>query len=93
MDVDSGPVIPFLGVSAGSSGIVFIGAAAFADHELFYALLTALDFTVFPQVNNGQLRYYASNHGGERHFCTRSCKTRYGIDQRHDKMKVWLSQD
>ena len=47
-DVDSGPVVPLLGVSAGSSGLAFLGARAFDDRAYFRGLQASLDFAAFP---------------------------------------------
>lgn len=65
MDVDSGPIVPVLGISAGSSGMAFIGASAFGDREYLAALLTSLNFGGFPIERDGQLRYAASNQVGD----------------------------
>ena len=48
-DVDSGPVVPVLGVSAGSSGLAFLGARAFDDRAYFRGLQASVDFAAFPQ--------------------------------------------
>ena len=63
-DVDSGPVIPVLEISAGSSGLAFVGARAFDDRAYFRSLQTTLDFAGFPHQRNGRLRYCASNQVG-----------------------------
>jgi len=65
MDVDSGPVIPVLGLSPGSSGLAFLGAGTFGDTELLGGLLTSLDFGGFPVERDGKLRYCASNQVGD----------------------------
>ncbi len=65
MDVDSGPVIPVLEVSAGSSGLAFLGASAFGDREYFASLRTSLDFAAFPVATDGGLRYAAGNAVGD----------------------------
>ncbi len=65
MDVDSGPVVPGLGVSAGSSGLAFVGAAAFDDRAYFRSLRTSLDFAGFPLEDEGRLQYCASNQVGD----------------------------
>lgn len=64
-DVDSGPIIPVLNISAGSSGMAFIGATAFADDEFLTALNTTLDFAAFPERKVGTLKYCASNQVGD----------------------------
>jgi hypothetical protein len=64
-DIDSGPVIPVLNISAGSSGLAFLGARTFDDREYFRSLQTTLDFAAFPMRKDGQLRYSASNQVGD----------------------------
>ena len=64
-DVDSGPPIPGLGVSAGASGLAVVGASAFDDESYLAALFTTLDFAGFPQEEDGALRYCASNELGD----------------------------
>jgi len=64
-DIDSGVVIPGLGVSAGSSGMAFIAASTFHDWDFLRALATTLDMAAFPSLKNGQLKYCASNQVGD----------------------------
>ncbi|MCK5706565.1 MAG: hypothetical protein KAI43_02840 [Candidatus Aureabacteria bacterium] len=64
-DVDSGPVIPFLEISAGSSGLAFVAAGAFDDDIYLQKLLTAVQFAGFPIEKNGELKYGASNQVGD----------------------------
>jgi len=64
-DIDSGPVVPLLDVSAGSSGMALIGAAAFGDAEYLAGLRTTLDFAAFPTRSGDALRYGASNQVGD----------------------------
>lgn len=64
-DIDSGVVIPGLKVSAGGSGLAFIGAAAFGDREYLEALARTLDFAAFPSRRNDGLKYCASNQVGD----------------------------
>lgn len=64
-DVDSGPPIPILGVSAGSSGTAFIAASAFHDTDYLVELFTTLDFAGFPRREDGALQYCASNQLGD----------------------------
>jgi Linalool dehydratase/isomerase len=64
-DVDSGPVIPVLDISAGSSGMAFIGASSFGDDEYLSALAATLDFSAFPTRRQGRLKYCASNQVGD----------------------------
>jgi len=65
MDVDSGMVVPGLGVSAGSSGMAFIAAASFHDWDFLQALTTTLDMAAFPARQHGGLKYCASNQVGD----------------------------
>lgn len=65
MDVDSGPVIPILDVSAGSSGQALLGAAAFADAPYYRSLTTTLMFAGFPIERDGRMRFGASNQVGD----------------------------
>ena len=62
-DVDSGPVI--LGISPASSGLGFMGAAAFNDTDYCRQLLTSLRFGGFPVETNGRLQFCASNQVGD----------------------------
>jgi hypothetical protein len=64
-DIDSGPVIPILQASAGSSGFAIVGAAAFGDRAWLRELLTSLNFAGFPARHAGTLRYQASNEVGD----------------------------
>lgn len=64
-DIDSGPVIPLLDISAGSSGMAFLGAGAFGDRAFLSALLTSLQAGGFPVKTNGRLRFAASNQVGD----------------------------
>ncbi|MDF2695514.1 MAG: hypothetical protein K0S65_3897 [Labilithrix sp.] len=62
-DVDSGPIVPFLGASAGSSGLALLGASAFADEPWFGPLLSSLELVGFPDPATGS--YRASNDVGD----------------------------
>lgn len=64
-DVDSGPVIPLLDISAGSSGLALVAARAFDDAEFFRALVTTLNFSAFPVREQGRLKYCAGNEVGD----------------------------
>jgi hypothetical protein len=64
-DVDSGPVVPLLGASPGSSGLALLAAAAFSDDEYFAQLSTALEFAGFPLRARGTLRFAAGNQVGD----------------------------
>ena len=64
-DIDSGPVIPVFNISAGSSGMAFIGASAFGDEKFLSSLAATLDFAGFPSRQGGRLKYCASNQVGD----------------------------
>lgn len=65
VDVDSGPVVPGLNLSAGSSGLAILGAASFNDTPFLRGLLTSLNYGGFPIWEGGRLRYAASNQVGD----------------------------
>ena len=65
VDVDSGPVVPVLDMSAGSTGLAILAAASFGDDEYLQGLLTSLQFAAFPVRGNGELKYAASNQVGD----------------------------
>ncbi|MBW2255468.1 MAG: hypothetical protein JRI25_12835 [Deltaproteobacteria bacterium] len=60
-DVDSGPIVPVLGASAGSSGLALVGAGAFADRRFQDALLSSLNLAAFPIRSGDALAYQAGN--------------------------------
>jgi len=64
-DIDSGPIIPVLNISAGSSGLALVGAAAFGDDDFLGSLVATLDFAAFPKREGGRLKYCASNQVGD----------------------------
>jgi hypothetical protein len=64
-DVDSGPVIPWLDVSAGSSGLAFVGAAGFGDRAYWDQLWATLEMAGFPVAEGGTVRYAAGNQVGD----------------------------
>jgi hypothetical protein len=64
-DVDSGPIVPFLEASAGSSGLALVAASAFGDECYLGALMTTLDLAAFPTRDGSKLRYLASNRVGD----------------------------
>ena len=64
-DVDSGPIIPIFNISAGASGMAFVGATAFTDDRFLASLAATLDFAAFPCRQNGRLKYCASNQVGD----------------------------
>jgi hypothetical protein len=64
-DIDSGPIIPVFNISAGASGMAFIGASAFRDDPFLSSLAATLDFAGFPSSQGGRLKYCASNQVGD----------------------------
>lgn len=64
-DIDSGPIVPLLGASAGSSGLALVAAASFDDRERLTALTRSLELAAFPSRTDGVLRYRASNQVGD----------------------------
>jgi hypothetical protein len=64
-DVDSGPIVPGVDASAGSSGLAFIAAASFGDTDFLASLRTTLDFAAFPIEAGDGMRYAASNQVGD----------------------------
>ena len=65
LDIDSGMIVPGLDISAGGSGMAFIGASSFEDIDYLGRLHATLDFAAFPHRKNGGLRYCASNLVGD----------------------------
>jgi hypothetical protein len=64
-DIDSGPVIPLLDASPGSSGLAFVGAGTFGDRTYLARLHATLELAGFPIEERGSLRYAASNQVGD----------------------------
>lgn len=64
-DIDSGPIVPIVEASAGSSGLGVLGASAFGDTGALGELLTTLDFAAFPVREGDGLRYAAGNQVGD----------------------------
>lgn len=64
-DVDSGPIIPVVEASAGSSGLALLGAATFDDRPYLAALHASLAFAAFPTDDGSGLSYAASNQVGD----------------------------
>ncbi len=64
-DVDSGPVVPIVEASPGSSGLALLGAATFGDDAYLAELRTTLRFAAFPVEERGALRYAAGNQVGD----------------------------
>ena len=65
VDVDSGPIVAGLQVSAGASGLAFVGASAFGDRDYLRGLLATLYMSAFPVRRGGELRFCASNQVGD----------------------------
>ena len=63
-DVDSGPVVPILDASAGSSGLWFLGAASFGDQDGLASLHRSLELFAFPDRDASGLRYRAAGAMG-----------------------------
>jgi hypothetical protein len=64
-DVDSGPIVPLLEASAGSSGLALLAAKSFGDNRLYRELTTSLNLAGFPVREGGGVRYAASNQLGD----------------------------
>jgi hypothetical protein len=66
-DIDSGPTIPILNLSTGSSGLAILAAASFNDQPKLTRLLTTLNLGGFPRYNasDQSLAYAASNQVGD----------------------------
>jgi hypothetical protein len=64
-DVDSGPVLPLIDASAGSSGMALVGARAFGDDALYASLTSTLELGGFPIEEQGRLRYAAAGPIGD----------------------------
>lgn len=62
-DVDSGPIVPLVDASAGSSGLALLGASAFGDETWLRSLLASVELTGFRDESTG--RYRASNDVGD----------------------------
>jgi len=62
-DVDSGPIVPLLDASAGSSGLAILGASAFHDEPWRDALLASLELGGVPDREHATWR--ASNAVGD----------------------------
>jgi len=64
-DVDSGPILPLINLSAGSTGLAFLGAASFDDKEYLKQLYRSLEMGAFPVHAPEGIRYCASNAVGD----------------------------
>ena len=65
VDVDSGPIIPIFEVSAGASGMAFLGAGSFGDRGYLDELSATLELAAFPVSRDGGRAYAASNQVGD----------------------------
>ena len=100
-DVDSGPVIPGLEISAGSSGLAFVGTWVFDDRACFRSLQTMLACAGFPHQRDGRLRY-CEQPGGRRRGAVRrgarstmgrgSEENRGGINAMRGNWRNWISR-
>jgi len=63
-DVDSGLVIPVLGASPGSSGMMVLAASAFGDEPQRDALLRSLQLGAFPTGSHGGTHFAAAGNIG-----------------------------
>jgi hypothetical protein len=63
-DIDSGPVIPFLKISPGASGLALLGASSFGDAQYFRQLMASLNLAAFPSRKGGGITYSAANEVG-----------------------------
>jgi hypothetical protein len=64
-DIDSGPIVPLLDASAGSSGLALVAAKGYGDRAYFGELMTTLEFAAFPVRSGDTLRYAAGNQAGD----------------------------
>lgn len=66
VDVDSGPIVPLLDASAGSSGLALLGASTAGDRDYQASLMASLDLAAFPLHDaRGGLHYGAGNQVGD----------------------------
>ncbi len=63
-DIDSGPVVPVLEASPGSSGLMLLAASAFGDRPTFEGLLASLELAAFPIDRAGGRAYTAAGQLG-----------------------------
>lgn len=64
-DIDSGPVIPLLGASPGSSGLALLASASFDDRPYFDSLVRSLELVAAPRRDRDRLRYRAAGPMGD----------------------------
>lgn len=65
VDIDSGPIVPFLDASPASSGLAVLGAASFGDAAYFGALVSSLELAAQPEMRGLRLRFASSNPLGD----------------------------
>ena len=65
VDVDSGPIVPYLEASPSASGFAVLAASAFGDQRLLRDLIASLELTGFPLVEDGKRRYAVGNQVGD----------------------------
>jgi hypothetical protein len=63
-DIDSGPVVPVLDASPGSSGMAVLAATAFGDDAMRDQLLRSLELAAFPIDEDRRRRYAAAGKIG-----------------------------
>lgn len=64
-DIDSGPIVPVLEVSAGASGHAVLAASIFGDEDYLDELLGSVDLAAFPIEDESGLRFGAGNQVGD----------------------------
>lgn len=64
-DVDSGPIIPIIKLSAGATGFAFLGATSFGDKAYLASLFRALELGAFPVKTKHGLKLCAGNAVGD----------------------------
>ncbi len=64
-DIDSGPIVPVLGASPGSSGLFLVAAAALGDQATLAGLVASLELAAFPVASDSGRRYVAAGQVGE----------------------------
>ena len=90
-NIDSGPIIPVFDISAGSSGMAFIGASSFGDDKYLASLAATLDFAGFP-VANGRAAEILREQPGRRCGPALRCDARPALgksENRSQTMKIF----
>ncbi len=64
-DIDVGPIVPWLGASAASSGFAILAASTFHDGEFADGLMRSLLLVGLPLPSSGGLRFVAGNALGD----------------------------